>query len=237
MSTDTDALRAEVALAGRVLDGEGLSDYVWGHISARDPAGRGVWMKAAGLGFDEVDDEDVQLVSWTGVVLEGRGPRHAEFPIHTEVMRARPDVESVAHCHPAHVIALLAAGRPLHAFSHTGGIFARPLPRYAGGVGLIDTPEGGAAMAAALGDARAVLLEGHGVVTVGAQIGVAAMTAVMLERACRLQVLADAVGGVRDPCQPEVAVQLYAHVQADAHMLGAWRHLARRQATKEVVGR
>jgi ribulose-5-phosphate 4-epimerase/fuculose-1-phosphate aldolase len=221
-------LREQVALGGRVLDHEGLSDYVWGHVSARDAEGRGAWIKPGGLGFDEVTAENVQLVGWDGSVLEGAGKRHLEYPIHTEVLRARADVGAVVHVHPPHTIALMAAGEELHAFSHTGGIFARPLPIAYDAVGLVDTAEGGVRLAQALGDARAVLLAGHGVVTVGASVGVAVMTAVLLERACRLQLLADAAGGVADPYSPEQALARYAHVQPDTHMLGAWEYLVRR---------
>jgi len=88
------ALRREVSLGCRVLDLQDQGDLVWGHVSARDPEGRGVWMKASTYGFDEVGPEQVILVSWDGEVLEGDGRRHAEFPIHTEVMAARPDVDS-----------------------------------------------------------------------------------------------------------------------------------------------
>ena len=41
------ALREEVALGCRVLGAEDQGDLVWGHVSARDPEGRGVWMKAS----------------------------------------------------------------------------------------------------------------------------------------------------------------------------------------------
>jgi ribulose-5-phosphate 4-epimerase/fuculose-1-phosphate aldolase len=226
--------RTEVVLGGRVLESEGLAEYVWGHVSARDSEGRGIWIKAAGLGFREVAPRDVQLVGWDGDVLMGEGPRHAEFPIHTEVLRRRRDAGAVVHCHPAHVIALAAAGAPLYAFSHTGGIFARPVPRYDGARGLVPTALEGARMARALGDHRALILTGHGIVTAGASVGVAVMTAVMLERACRLQLLADDFGGVQEPLDEAQALAAYPHVQSDDHLLGAWRHLARlaRQGTE-----
>src|SRR3954464_3789875 len=86
----TDELRAEGALGCRILGLEDQGDFVWGHVSARDPAGRGVWMKASTLGFEEIGPDQVILVSWDGEVLEGEGRRHAEYPIHTEVMRGRP---------------------------------------------------------------------------------------------------------------------------------------------------
>ena len=55
-------LRTEVATGGWVLDAEGLSEYVWGHVSARDPDGRGVWIKAAGLGFAEVTPDELETL-------------------------------------------------------------------------------------------------------------------------------------------------------------------------------
>src|ERR687885_936123 len=91
----TERLRADVALGCRILALEDQGDFVWGHVSARDPDGRGVWMKAATLGFEEIGAEQVILVSWDGDVLAGDGRRHAEYPIHTELVHARQDVAAV----------------------------------------------------------------------------------------------------------------------------------------------
>ena len=73
----SEDLRELVSLGCRVLGEADQGDLIWGHVSARDPQGRGAWMKAAGLGFEEVGPEDVVLVSWDGEVLEGAGRRHA----------------------------------------------------------------------------------------------------------------------------------------------------------------
>ena len=72
---------------------------VWGHASVRDPDGNGVWMKASGWGFEEITAERVALVTPDGEVAGGSGPRHLEYPIHTEVMAARADIQSVVHTH------------------------------------------------------------------------------------------------------------------------------------------
>ena len=37
-------LREQVALGCRILGSGGHHDYVWGHVSVRDPQGRGAWM-------------------------------------------------------------------------------------------------------------------------------------------------------------------------------------------------
>jgi L-fuculose-phosphate aldolase len=72
-----EELRDQVALGCRVLGTEDQGDFVWGHVSARDPDGRGVWMKASTWGFEEIGRERVILVSWDGEVLEGDGRRNA----------------------------------------------------------------------------------------------------------------------------------------------------------------
>src|SRR6202012_428746 len=56
-------LRELVAPGCRILGANGHDDYVWGHVSARDPEGRGVWMKGSAFGFDEITGEQVILVS------------------------------------------------------------------------------------------------------------------------------------------------------------------------------
>ena len=60
-----------VVQASSALAAAGLSDLVWGHASVRDPAGRGVWIKASGWAFEEVDASKVLLVDPTGSVLSG----------------------------------------------------------------------------------------------------------------------------------------------------------------------
>ncbi len=89
--------REIVALASRVLAASGHNDYVWGHAALRDSGGRGLWMKASGLGFDEITPDEVVLIGWDGTVLAGDGRAHMEWPIHAQVMARRPDVHGTVH--------------------------------------------------------------------------------------------------------------------------------------------
>jgi L-ribulose-5-phosphate 4-epimerase len=189
-------LRRDVALGCRILAGEGHDDFVWGHVSARDPDGRGAWMKASGVGFEEVRDDDVILVDRSGEVLEGDGGRHIEYPIHTEVLAARPDVGAVAHTHADHSVALAAAGEPLLPVSHAATLFVPPaVPRFTLTADLIQTPELGRAVAQTLGGEHAVFLVNHGIVTTGDDVADAVVRAVILERACSVQLKVRAHGG------------------------------------------
>jgi L-ribulose-5-phosphate 4-epimerase len=186
-----DEARALIAAACRVLQAAGQADMVWGHVSVRDADGRGVWLKGSGLGFDEVTEEDCVLLSWDGEILAGTAGRHLEYPIHTELMAARPDVGGVVHTHPLHAVAFASLGRPLRALSHEGAMFSPPdVPRFTRTGDLIGTQELGRELAEVLGAGAAVLLPRHGIATAGATLGEAVGMAVHLERACQIELLA-----------------------------------------------
>jgi L-fuculose-phosphate aldolase len=225
----SDALREEVALGCRILALEDQGDFVWGHVSARDPAGRGVWMKAATLGFEEIRAENVILVSWDGEVLEGEGRRHAEYPIHTELMRARDEVGSVVHTHAPWAVAFASTEEPLRPVSHEGTLFVPPGPaRFTKTGDLILTRGLGDALAAAVGDRNAAFMVHHGIVTCGPDVVAAVMAAVLLERACRTQIRATAGGGPKTWSSDEEALAKREHCYPPALLRQAWDYLARR---------
>lgn len=195
-------VRTLVAQSSQVLGAAGLDDYIWGHASVRDPDGRGAWLKRSGIGLSEVTAGDVQLVSPGGEVLDradvtGGGDRHIEYPIHTEIYTARPDVGGVVHIHPPYAVALAASGVELRPVSHQATLFTPPSPaRYAETTDLIRTAELGAGVAAALGERNAVFLVNHGIVTVGPDLPSATVTALLLEEACEQQLRTMGFGGV-----------------------------------------
>jgi len=187
---------AMVVRACHALAAADLTDMVWGHPAIRDKDGRGVWMKASGWGFEEITASRVVLVSNDGEVLAGTGRRHIEYPIHTEIMRARPDVGATVHTHAPALSAFASLDTPLLPISHDGVLFCEPqIPVFTRTGALIATASLGAALAETLGDARACLMPQHGAVAVGPDIETAVMHAVLLERACRTQLMAMAAGG------------------------------------------
>jgi ribulose-5-phosphate 4-epimerase/fuculose-1-phosphate aldolase len=215
----------------RALAAAGPADMVWGHPSVRDPEGRGVWMKASGLGFEEVDESQIVLVSPAGEVLSGDGPRHIEYPIHTEIMAARPDVGAVVHTHSASANAFAALGVPLRSLDHAGSLFCYPdIPRFTLTGGLIKTVALGKALAEALGDAVACLMPQHGIVAVGPDLPAAVMTAVLLDRACQTQLTAMAAGPLSNWGEDEDTVAKRADVWSEKQLRAGWDYLLRRSA-------
>jgi L-ribulose-5-phosphate 4-epimerase len=208
LSAAAPEVRATVATGCRVLAANGHSDYIWGHLSARDPDGRGLWMKASGLGLEEITTDDVVLVDDDGDVIEGGGSRHSEWPLHAEVMARRPDVGAVVHTHPPHAVALAAAGVELEAVSNLGTFFVPPaVPRFDLTTQLIRDAALGAAVAEALGDHDVLFLVNHGIVAVGADVRAAVIRAVLLEAACRDQLLARGFGGTPSSPSSDEALQ------------------------------
>jgi L-fuculose-phosphate aldolase len=220
----TDASpQQEIVTACRVLEIAGQADMVWGHVSVRDPQGRGLWLKGSNLGFDEVQESDVILLSWDGEILEGTAGRHVEYPIHTEIMRVRPDVNAVVHTHPLYSVAFAATGRPLLALSHEACHFVPPdIARFLKTGDLIRTPELGEDLARCIADRNAILMPHHGIVTVGTSLGTAVAAATHLERACQIALLA---GEDAQPSSDEEALQK--RERSERHLTMAWNYLSR----------
>jgi L-ribulose-5-phosphate 4-epimerase len=225
----TDELRQQVAVGCRILALEDQGDFVWGHVSARDPSGRGVWMKASTLGFEEIGAHQVILVSWDGDVLAGEGRRHAEYPIHTELMRARPDVHAVVHTHAPWATAFASTEAELRPLSHEATLFCPPGPaRFTKTGDLILTRELGEALAASVEDRNAALMVHHGIVTCGADVVSAVMAAVLLERACRTQLRAIVGDGPKTWSSDEEALAKRGHCYPPELLQQAWDYLVRR---------
>ena len=192
----TEKLRAKLINAGRVLVDEGQGDYVWGHISARIPDNPNRFlMKPGCVGVEEMTEDNIITVDIEGEKVLGDWPRHNEVYIHSEVLRARPDINAVLHTHPEHAIAFSSLGKPLSAMSNDGTMFSACVPIFSETTDLITDQQRGKAVAKTLGQGGALILRNHGIVTAGRSIEEAVFLAIKLERACRIQLLAENAGG------------------------------------------
>src|SRR5215472_15097353 len=188
-------LKEELIVAGKVLVAQGQDDFTRGHISLRLPDNpRLFFMKAHIIGLDEITMQNILTIDLDGKVIAGSARRHSEVYIHSEIFRARPDVNCVIHTHPTYSIALSATGRSLKCYSQPGALFYEALGLYNDTINLIRSPAMGADVARALGNGRAVLLKNHGVVVTGATIAEAVIGTLMLENGAMVQLLVEAAG-------------------------------------------
>jgi L-fuculose-phosphate aldolase len=191
------AIKQELIAAGKVLVAEGQDDFTRGHISFRLPDNPKLFfMKAHSIGLDEITMQNILTIDLDGKVVAGTARRHSEVFIHSEIFKARPDVNCVIHTHPTYSIALSSTGRTLKCYSQPGALFYEALGVYTDTINLIRTVEMGAGVARALGRGRGVLLKNHGVVVTGASIAETVIGTIMLENGAMVQLLAEAAGEV-----------------------------------------
>lgn len=174
-ASQTDGLREQVALANRLLHHYGLGAYQ-GHVSARVPGTDRVIIRAfPAVSLERVEARDLMVIDLDGNVLEASEayPRRVgSWALHTEIYKARPEVNAVTHTHQKWCTVFGLAGRDVLPVIHapTASIAAERWPVYAGPPGAIDSPDEGAAAAALLGGNAACHLKGHGMVFAGTTV-------------------------------------------------------------------
>jgi len=167
-SGELKELKQKLVDGCHILDREGITDS-FGHVSIRIP-GSEAFLTIAGVSPGCATLDRLIMLDLEGNYLGGDKASPYEWPIHARIMRARPEVISVAHTHSrwSALFSVIKGGlRPIH-------MYAKFLP--AGGppiypaAGLIGTFARGEALAATLKDSNAVLLRAHGDAVVGASL-------------------------------------------------------------------
>ena len=144
----------------------------FGHVSMRVPHEADlVFITPVSSGIDgEIRAEDILTITLDGRQVDGEGRVPPEVPMHTWVHRVRPDAEVVVHSHALMATAVAIGGQRLTAVSMHGAICGDGLPVY-DDASMITTEEQGQEMARALGgQAKGLLLRGHGIVVVGLSV-------------------------------------------------------------------
>jgi ribulose-5-phosphate 4-epimerase/fuculose-1-phosphate aldolase len=150
----------------RMLERAEIIDHN-GHCSVRRDAGSFYINSGASVRGD-LTVADIVGVDLDGNIVEGTDKPPLEFHIHSEVYRARPDVNAVFHTHPKWSTFLTMTGHPYKAV-YAQGVLLGDMPVMDSPMS-INTKPMGEKMVAELGDRPALLLKAHGVVVVGGDI-------------------------------------------------------------------
>ncbi|WP_020417330.1 class II aldolase/adducin family protein [Amycolatopsis sp. ATCC 39116] len=188
--------KRELAATFRLFGKFGFGEGVGGHVTARDPIHPTCfWVNPFGVPFEHIRVSDLLLVNENGRLVEGAGLVNlAGFYIHSRVHAARLDVQAVAHAHSLHGKTFSAFGRLLDPITQDSLAFYDDHSVYDGFGGLVFDPEEGNRIAKALGDHKAVILQNHGLLTVGRTVAETAWWFISMERSCQSQLLAMAAG-------------------------------------------
>lgn len=189
--------RKERLAAGfRLFAKFGYEEGVAGHITVRDPEWLDhFWVNPFGMPFAHIRVSDLILVNDKGEVVEGDAMvNRAAFAIHASVHAARPDVVAAAHSHSMYGKSWSTLGRLLDPLTQDACAFFEDHALFDDYTGVVLDPEEGKRIAHALGEAKAVILRNHGLLTVGHSVDEAVWWFVTMDRSCHAQLLAEAAG-------------------------------------------
>lgn len=222
-------LAAQLALGARMLSLDGHDDFNQGQISARMPGSDRFLIKNALTGFDEATPQSL-VECRVDAAEPAPGTAPPELPLHQAIYRARPDVCGIVHSHAPHTLVFGATDLELRPLSHDGAYFVGATALFTTTSNTVLDIGTGDLIAKDLGTGRAVFLRNHGGVVVGRSVRHAAVFAQVLERACRLQLLAEssAVPYAWSSAQDVAAKRDY--IYADLSVRSYWDYAVRRVA-------
>jgi L-fuculose-phosphate aldolase len=228
-SKQSRELKQKLIVAGKVLAAAGQGDFTRGHVSVRLPDNPKLfYMKPHSVGLDEITMANILTIDLEGNVVAGKARRHSEVYIHSEILKARADINCVVHAHPPYSVALSSSGFPVKAYSQPGALFYEEIGFYADTIALIRTHEMGAAVAKALGPHRAAFLKNHGTAVAGKSIEEAVISAIMLENSAMIQMTVEAAGNPAPEFPREDIFRLKRENTAPEQFVINFDYLARR---------
>jgi ribulose-5-phosphate 4-epimerase/fuculose-1-phosphate aldolase len=186
--------KRRLVAAFRLFSKFGFDEGVAGHITARDPEHTDTfWVNPFGVHFSQVTVSNLIRCDHEGQVVEGHHPlNQAAFAIHSRVHRARPDAVAAAHSHSTYGRTWSTLGRPLDPITQDVCAFYNDHAVYEDFGGVVLDLDEGDRIAAALGTNKAVILQNHGLLTVGQTVDEAAWWYITMERSCQVQLMAEA---------------------------------------------
>lgn len=144
------------------------------------------WLNPLSMHFSQICVSDLILVDEEGDIVIGDQPINAAaFAIHSEVHKARPDVIAACHAHSVYGKAWSSFGKPLEMITQDALRFYNDHAVYDSFGGVVLDREEGRRIAEALGEKKAVILQNHGLLTVGTSVDEAAFWFISLDKTCQ----------------------------------------------------
>ncbi len=221
MTSEKD-LREQLATCARIFAMQGMIG-LFGHVSVYQPAIKRVLI-TPGMGSDKgsLKPEDMVATDLDGKPLEGKEGPPVEWPIHTALHGARADALAVAHLHTPYATLFAIAKRKFQPVTLQGAIFSDGVPLYPQAQ-LITTPDRGDELLKAIGDKRAVLLRGHGIVVAGKNLQEVLYAALILEDDAKKSMQAASLGEV-GTISPEECRAFGAEIALERRAQRAWNY-------------
>lgn len=175
----------------------------WGNISVKQ--GEEIVITPSGLGYENMQEEDLVLIDTEGKVLEGKHVPSSEAKLHNAIYKACPEAGAIIHTHSIYASALAAMHKPVPAIIEDlvqiiGGRV------YCAEYALPGTQELADNAVKALNGKKACLLANHGAVAWGKTLADALMVAEILEKTAQIAIICQQAGGAIELTQEDADV-------------------------------
>jgi len=197
VSAEEWQVRVDLAACYRLVAHYGWDDLVFTHITARVPGPEHHFLiNPYGMAFDEITASSLVKIDLAGnkVVPSQYEINPAGFTIHSAIHAAREDAQCVIHLHTDAGVAVSAQRDGLLPISQTA-LFPLSSLGYHDYEGVALRDDEKPRLVADLGNHSVMILRNHGTLAVGPTVADAFLQMFVLERACRMQILAQS-GGV-----------------------------------------
>jgi L-fuculose-phosphate aldolase len=194
-------LRQEICDIGRRIYNKGFAAANDGNISFRISETE-VLCTPTMISKGFMKPDDLCIVDMEGNQLSGRRKRTSEIKLHLAIMKARPELKSVVHCHPPHATAFGIAREPIpQCILPEVEIFLGDVP-----IAPYDTPGSqnfADTVLPFVHKSNVIILANHGTVSYGETVEKAYWWTEVLDAYCRMLLLARGLGRVNYFTEPE----------------------------------
>jgi ribulose-5-phosphate 4-epimerase/fuculose-1-phosphate aldolase len=208
--------RVNLAAAYRLVAHYGWDDLIFTHISARVPGPKHHFLiNPYGMMFEEITASSLVKVDLDGAIVRETPYiiNPAGFTIHSAVHGAREDALCVMHLHTDYGIAVSAQKEGLQPISQQS-LFPLASIAYHDYEGLALNDAEKPRLVQDLGTKNNLILRNHGLLTVGKSVAEAFLSMYILERACRIQILAQSGGAELVPVPDQILKGIAAQMSA-----------------------
>jgi ribulose-5-phosphate 4-epimerase/fuculose-1-phosphate aldolase len=197
MSIGERETRRELAAAFRVAYRFGWNRTISNHMTARLPDKPDHFlMNARGFGWHEITPDNLIKLDLDGNALSETElmPGPAGLNFHSAILRAKPHIAATLHLHPTAGVVVSALEEGLQFYDQEGCTIWGQVA-YHRFEGLAEEADEAPRIIADLGDRFTMIMENHGLLTVGRTIGECFVFMDNLQRACETQERIMATGG------------------------------------------
>jgi ribulose-5-phosphate 4-epimerase/fuculose-1-phosphate aldolase len=210
-------LRCELAAAYRLFAQLGWHELIYNHLTVRVPGAEHFLINPFGLMYREVTASKLVKIDLEGRKVEPNpwNVNPAGFVVHSAVHAARVDAQCVMHTHTTAGQVVSCQKEGLLPLSFNAMFYAGRVA-YHDFEGITLDREECRRLAADLGDRNVMILRNHGLLVCGPTIGDAFAEHYMLQRACEVQIAAQATGALLVLPRDEIAQRASAQYDATA---------------------